>query len=306
MGWVELRLETTAEAVDWVRSLLAKINYTDSLNVVASTQSEWAFSIQFYVPYDRDANTKVNQIEAQLSSLHRTGLTAEIETTIVEQKLEPVNVLPDRIGNHFVILPPNVDYQSQTDEIILQIPSSFAFGSGFHPATLLSLRLLERHIKPKLQALDLGCGSGILSVAMAKLGAQVLAIDNDAIAVTATQAAINQNQVSDRITVQQASLGKGSELGHWLGGDLQAVKTIQPEQNFDVIVSNLFARILITLSDDLRNALRASGKLILAGFTSEYEPELTNTLSAIGFELIDRAQFGDWIALAYQLQRSDQ
>lgn len=265
MAWVELSLETTAEAVDWVRSLLAKINYTDGLNVVALTQSEWAFSIQFYVPYDRDANTKVNQIEAQLSSLHRTGLTTELETTIVEQKLEPIDVLPYRIGNRFVILSPNVNYQSQPDEIILQIQNSFAFGSGFHPATILSLRLLERHVKPDSQVLDLGCGSGILSVAMAKLGAQVLAIDNDAIAVTATQTAIDQNHISvasstlvkgGRVTVQQASLGKGSELGHWLGGDLQSVSTIQPEQNFDVIVSNLFARILISLSDDLRNALR--------------------------------------------------
>lgn len=290
MSLIELSLDATEEAIDWIRSLLATVNYTGELQIEKG-ESPWAFHVRFYLS-DR---TKLNQIEQALSSLYRTGMTTELETAIVEQKIEST-AESYRIGNRFVIGSAN-----QTDDIALNIQESLAFGSGFHPATILSLRLIERHITPGLEVLDLGCGSGILSVAIAKLGAKVLAIDNDAIAVEATQKAVEQNTVQDLVTVQLASLGKGSELGHWMGGDTGEISAIEPNENFDLIVANVFARILIRLSEDLKKAVRSPGRLILAGFTIEYEEELTETLGALGFELCDRLQEGDWIALAYQI-----
>lgn len=289
MSWIELSLDATEEAIDWMRSLLAAADYTGELQLEKAC-SPWAFHVRFYLS-DR---TKINQIEKALSSLYRTGMTTELETAIVEQKTELITEI-HRIGDRFIIGSAN-----NSDDIALNIQDSLAFGSGFHPATMLSLRLIERHVQPNLEALDLGCGSGILSVAMAKLGANVLAIDNDAIAVEATQKAVEKNAVQDRVKVQIASLGKGSELGHWMGGETGEVVSIEPAGNFDLIVANVFARILIELSEDLKKALRSQGRLILAGFTIEYEPELTETLRTLGFELIDRIQEEDWIALAYK------
>ncbi|MBW4524246.1 MAG: 50S ribosomal protein L11 methyltransferase [Phormidium tanganyikae FI6-MK23] len=293
---IELSLDATEEAIDWIRSLLATVNFTGDLQI-EKARSPWAFQVRFYLPNDDRA--KVNQIETALSSLHRTGMTTELEISIVEQKSEHSTAI-HRAGNHFVIA--NGNYQAQPNEITLNIQESLAFGSGFHPATILSLCLIERHVTPNLEALDLGCGSGILSIAIAKLGAQVYAIDNDAVAVEATQRAIAENSVSHVVKVDRASLGKGSDLGHWMGGEVAETMSIEPAANFDLIVANVFARILINLSEDLKKALRPMGRLILAGFTIEYETELNETLTPLGFELIDREQIEEWIAIVYQLK----
>ena len=294
MTWIELSLDATFEAIDWIRSLLATVGFTGDLQI-ETVQSPWAFHVHFYLP--NDDRTKINQIETALSSLYRTGMTTELEIAIVEQKSECSTGMY-RVGDRFVIA--NGNYQAQSNEIVLNIQESLAFGSGFHPATILSLRLIERYVTSNLEVLDLGCGSGILSIAMAKLGAQVYAIDNDVIAVEATQRAIALNSVS--VKVDRASLGKGSELGHWMGGKVAETMAIEPDENFDLIVANVFARILIDLSEDLKKALQSMGKLIVAGFTIEYEIELTETLTRLGFELIDREQIGEWIAIVYQLK----
>ncbi|MEP0918189.1 50S ribosomal protein L11 methyltransferase [Leptolyngbya sp. DQ-M1] len=290
---IEFSLDANREAIDWIRSLLATVNFEGNLQIESASEP-WAFHVCFYLP--NDDRSKINQIETALSSLHRTGMTTELEMMVVEQESENI-VTTHRIGDRFVIV--NGNYEVQSNEIALNIEESLAFGSGFHPTTTLCLRSIERHVKPDLEILDLGCGTGILSVAMAKLGAQVHAIDNDAIAVEATERAIDQNSVD--VKVDRASLGKGSDLGHWMGGEAPETLSIEPAQNFDLIVANMFARILIDLSEDLKAALRPTGRLILSGFTIEYEEELTETLTPLGFERIDREQLGDWIAIVYQL-----
>jgi ribosomal protein L11 methyltransferase len=185
------------------------------------------------------------------------------------------------------------------------LQNSLAFGSGLHPATILSLRLLERHVQPELHALDLGSGSGILSIAIAKLGAKVFAIDNDPIAVAATEDAVQRNQVTQMVTAMCASLGRASKLGHWMGGDsVENVPAIASDQKFDLIVANIFARVHISLAADFYKALRSTsthtGILITAGYTSDREEDITSAMSAVGFKLCDRAQIDEWIAIAYR------
>ncbi|MBE9013823.1 50S ribosomal protein L11 methyltransferase [Pseudanabaenaceae cyanobacterium LEGE 13415] len=293
---IEISLDATTEAIDWIRSLLATADFADNLQV-EEAKSPWAYQVRFYLPEGDRA--RINQIESALSSLHRIGMTSELEMSIVEEKLEPSTVI-SRVGR-FIVSDGN--YQVKPDEICLNIQESLAFGSGFHPATILSLQLIEKHITPNLEILDLGCGSGILSIAMAKLGAQVYAIDNDAIAVEATRFAIQKNSVNDLVRVDQASLGKGTDLGHWMGGEVGEIQSIATTETFDVIVFNVFARIIIDLSDDLTQALRPNGCLILAGFTIEYESQLLETLSE--FELVDRGQSGDWIALVLRKRAAE-
>lgn len=288
---IELSLNATEEAIDWIRSLLATVNFKGDLQL-EKAESPWAFHVRFYL----DDRSKINQIESALSSLYRTGMITEIDMSIAEEIKHSSTI--HRVSN-FVIS--DETYQAQPNEIVLNIQESLAFGSGFHPATILSLKLIERHVTPNLEVLDLGCGSGILSIAMAKLGAEVYAIDNDTIAVEAARRAILENSVNVR--VDQASLGKGSDLGHWMGGEVGEIQSIEPAENFDIIVANVFARIIINLSEDLTKALRSNGRLILAGFTIEYEQELIETLSE--FELIDREQTGDWIALVFRKRAAE-
>lgn len=338
MSWTELRINTTVEAIDWVSTLLASIDYQGDIHTAAyeadadadigpdssATESDWAFTVCLYFPEQSSNQSQINQqidrIEALLSPLHRTGLTTPAEFAHVAEKPDSRDAALNqihRVGQRFVIVP--LHSSSGTDEmtagdrfrtgneLILKLGNSLAFGSGLHPTTMLCLQLLERYVQPGMNTLDLGSGSGILSIGLAKLGAQVLAIDNDPVAVSATIAAVANNQVIDRVRVQAGSLGSGSTLGHWMGGEaLINVPQIAPKREFDLIVSNLFARIQTSLADSFALSLRQTtpqtGILITAGYTQEYEEQIDAAMAAAGFEAIDRLQNDEWMALVHRLR----
>lgn len=345
MSWIEVSLETTHEAVDWVNTLLATIDYAGEVNITnhATNQdklkqqacdalidpadialesqntdpSPWECTIRLYVADDTSAPIQVEQIENLFSPLHRTGMATVPQVTVLEEKPE-ASESPDlhRIGQHFVVLTsqvadfaltnPTIDPISSrslaADEIPLKLGMLRAFGSGLHPTTILSLKLLERYVLPEMNVLDLGAGSGILSVAMAKLGATVLAIDNDGTAVAATLDTVRRNSVEAQVTVTQASLGAGSDLGHWMNDNLTGpVATIETNANFDLIVANIFARIQLALIPDLCQALHSSGYLISAGFTTDYEEEIVTAFTQAGFERVDCERYNEWVAFAFRL-----
>jgi ribosomal protein L11 methyltransferase len=123
--------------------------------------------------------------------------------------------------------------------------------------------------------------------------------------VQATQAAVNHNQVATQVTVRAGSLGQGSQLGHWMGGvALDQVSAIDPVARFDVVVANILARIHITLAADYCAALQkpdGAGLLITAGFTQDYQADVTAALGAVGLVAIDSAHDDEWVASVYRL-----
>jgi ribosomal protein L11 methyltransferase len=327
MSWMELSLNTTHEAIDWVSTLLATVDYKgdvqitkylepDAVGLIRSAnlvqpdleRSPWMFTICLYLP-DGYTETAIEKIADRLSPLHRIGQISALQTAVVAEKpigSDTARLVP-RIGKRFVVLADHASDQFlAADEIGLKLKQSLAFGSGLHPTTIVSLCLLERHILPNMSGLDLGSGSGILSVAIAKLGAQVLALDNDKMAVAATQDAIRRNGLEHQVVVMEGSLGRGSELGHWLGGEgVTSVPTINPESRFDFIVANIFARVHIALAADFGRSLRRTahpGLLITAGFTTDYEDEVNAALTTAGFEAIDCERSNEWVALAHRLK----
>ena len=310
MSWMELSLDTTNEAVDWVCTLLATTNYISDIRVAKYTElapdvmvSSWAFTIWLYLLNDAYASIRRSEIVNLLSPLERTGLATGLQTSVVEEKPARADILsPEvRIGKRFVVLTPDARYHQAADEITLTLKTSLAFGSGLHPATVLSMILLERHIRPAMNVLDLGCGSGILTVAIAKLGAQVLALDNDPIAVVSTLDAVERNGVEQQVRVMEGSLGHGSDLGHWMGGDsLNNVPTIEPTASFDLMVANILARVHIALVPDFRRSLRQGGLLIAAGFTNDYEAAVTGSFIEEGFEVVDCERLNEWVAIVFQ------
>lgn len=323
MTWTELSLNTTPEAVDWIRTLLSGTDYPEDVYVTEyvpssessqipdsesdADRSNWAFTVRLYLPNDGRANQREQTITQQLMALQRTGLTTALERAIVPHKPPQTDGhLIHPIGQRFVVLSPDASYALE-GQLPIYLNHSLAFGSGTHPATVLSLRLLERYVLPEMHTLDLGCGSGILSIAMARLGATVLAIDNDRTAVQATIDAVNCNQLTSQIAVQAGSLGQGSELGHWMGaGMMDPVPAIHVSNRFDLIMANVLARIHVALADDFRCALRSSqqaGLIITAGFTTDYEPEVDYALQAAGFEAVDREHLQEWVALVHRLPR---
>jgi len=316
MTWIELTAHTTDEAIDWIRTLLASTNYQYNIFIKSFINSQnnfstdieemtWTNTVQIYLEQNDQTLAHVDQIIQILSSLQRTAMMTELEVSTVEELPSLSESCSAKRVGRFVITSPYSSYRPATNETPLIIESRFGFGSGFHPATILSLQLLERYIAPGMNTLDLGSGSGILSVAMAKLGATVTAIDNDPIAVQATEGTIKINQVDHAVTVRIGSLGSGSSLGHWMGGTaITGEASLQPEGDFDLIVANLFARIHISLVNDYRKALQhnsdRSSLIITAGYDIDYEQEIDLTFTQAGFRRCDRAQYGDWVALVHE------
>lgn len=320
MEWVELSFEATNEAVDWIYTLLAGANYSGDmqireLNTASSDRSinpdrqssEFAFVVHLYLPNESRAD--VEEISNLFSSLYRTGMITAPEQAVVREK-PAYSGLSDspitRIGTRFVVLSFETPYQPESEsELLIRLKPTLAFGSGFHPATRLSLQLLERYVASGMDVLDLGSGSGILSVAAAKLGAQVVALDNDRVAVESTQSAVYLNQVAPQITVMEGSLGQGSELGHWMGGEVaNTASRMNAHDRFDLIVANIFARVHIALVNDFRQALRCSaqgGWLIAAGFTADYEPEITTAFGQAGFTVVEYERLDEWVAIVFRL-----
>jgi ribosomal protein L11 methyltransferase len=320
MTWIEVSINTTSEAVDWVNTLLApeSISETHLMPYQSQTdgtiaQSKWAFTFRLYLPNTLVGDRQLRQIVQKLYSLQRTRQISEPKAVVVEEKsvLSTTTTAPLYIGQRFVISPSLPCSAAEASEkktmgrILLRINPTQSFGSGLHPATQLCLQFLEQSIVPGMQTLDLGSGSGILTVAMAKLGAHVLALDNDPLAIAATQNAVWQNQVESQVIVKLGSLGQGSRLGHWMGNSeqigMETSLAILPEANFDLIVANVLARIHVALAADYYQALRQTpsrlGGLILSGFTTDYQVDLESALYEAGFRAIACKRQEDWMAL---------
>jgi ribosomal protein L11 methyltransferase len=168
-----------------------------------------------------------------------------------------------------------------------------------------------------MQVLDLGCGSGILAIAAARLGATVLALDTDSIAVTATRENVARNDVAGQVSVAEGSLGGGAALDHWLyptaddrrpaADDAHAqLPMVSGQPSFHVIVANIIARVLSALAADMAGALRADGVLIASGIIADREHEVVAAFAEAGLVPLERSQEGDWVALVYRKSARDE
>jgi ribosomal protein L11 methyltransferase len=156
-----------------------------------------------------------------------------------------------------------------------------AFGTGLHPTTRLCLEAVEARADrgPLGRALDVGCGSGILSIAAVKLGAtRALGVDIDPIAIEATLANARHNRVGKRVRARAGSVPSG-------------------EGPFDLVLANLIAGLLVELADALAAELVPGGTLIASGIFVDREPEVRRALEGAGLQLTGRRQETDWVAL---------
>ncbi len=195
-----------------------------------------------------------------------------------------------RVGRRIVIRPTWRRHRRQPDDVVLALDPGMAFGTGLHPTTRLCLAALEsladRGVLERggadggpSRVLDVGSGSGILSIAAARLGARsVLAVDVDPIAVEASTANARRNRLSRRIRAREGSAPSG-------------------EGPFDVVLANLIASLLVTLADGLAADLRPGGTLVASGIFLSREVDVIEAFAARGLDLDGRWAEGDWVAL---------
>lgn len=195
-------------------------------------------------------------------------------------------VAPVAVGKFYVR--PSWCERSQDSALIdLLIDPALAFGSGHHESTNMCLALLSELARAGMSALDVGCGSGILSIAMKKLGAKVSACDTDEQAVAATQ----QNAEKSGVQIDQIWLGSVSNLNEQ--GSRAAA---QPQ--FDLVVANIIADVILILSADLKKALKPGGKLVLSGILEKYKDRIEQAFSDLSF--ICMKQENEWLSFVYE------
>ncbi len=202
-----------------------------------------------------------------------------------------------RIGRRTVIKPSWREYQTGANEAVIELDPGMAFGTGLHPTTRSCILALEESVRVGDSVLDVGSGSGILSLAAIKLGAQsVLALDVSPVAVDATRANAAANGLVDQIVVRLATLeGAAGEPFSPLAPE---VETLGAEVGtYDLVLANIIARVIAQLASSLLRATRPGGMLIASGIIAERRHEAEEPLREAGLTGITEIVDGDWITL---------
>lgn len=173
--------------------------------------------------------------------------------------------------------------RTHKDEIIVKLDPGMAFGTGTHETTMLSVKSLEKYVNQDDTVIDVGCGSGILSITALKLGAkQVYAYDLDSVAVNSTKINSQLNDVDNKMTIKQNDLLKDINV------------------KSEIIVSNILAEILVDLISDANRCIIENGYLILSGIIKQKESLVTEQLETNGFSIVERNEMGHWVSLVAQ------
>ncbi len=236
-------------------------------------------------------------IDTNISGLNEALRVLDAE---VHERLDVAFVAEEdwkqRLVNHTVsaefggrlLLLPKIEAVAQrvvanAEKAALYLEPGLAFGSGSHPTTRMCLEWLASHIKADQVVLDFGCGSGILAIGAALLGARVIAVDHDDQAITATRENAQFNGVSGQI--QTLTL---VDWGH--DGSRQA------SEHFDVVVANILAAPLIDLAPTFSRSLRRGGSLVLAGILEHQASQVMQAYPGVKFG--PTVAEDEWVCLA--------
>ena len=192
-----------------------------------------------------------------------------------------------RIGKRLVIKPTwlELDFTASPDDIVIEIDPGIAFGTGYHPTTDTCLQAMEQHIAPGMTVLDLGTGSGILTIAAIKLGAGlVTALNIDSQAVTAARRNFKRLGIN-----KQVRLGQGS-VPH----------PTAPAGDFDLAVANISARGVADRCPFILTALKPSALFIASGLLNTQKEEVAAVVEPLGFSLISEWPQEEWTTLLYR------
>jgi ribosomal protein L11 methyltransferase len=300
-AWLELSVEADLEAVEAVSEILSRVapggtsiepgfELVDD-GLAARIDPRRPAVVRAYVPA-RDAGAAERaaaEVERDLGHLRAFDLRpiGELRVRAVDEAdwaeawKRHFPVL--RVGRRIVIRPSWRRHRASPDEAVVTLDPGMAFGTGLHPTTRLTLVALEtvadRGAVAGSRVLDVGCGSGILSIAAARLGAgHVLGVDLDPVAIEATNANVSRNRLRRRITARQGSLPTGGP-------------------SFDLVLANLIASVLVTLASDLAAEVSPDGIVIASGIFADREAEVAAAFKAAELRVTGRWSEDEWVAL---------
>ena len=299
--WQELTITVSREAEEAVSNILIDLGsqgvaIDDSADylgeagpfgeVLPQVKQLNTVAITAYYPETVNLEMIRQEVKEYLAQLRDFGLEIG-ETQLTTQQLAEEDWAdnwkkyfePARVTHDLTIVPSWTDYEVTTGEKIIKLDPGMAFGTGTHPTTKMSLFALEQVLRGGETVLDVGTGSGVLSIASSLLGAkEIFAYDLDDVAV--------------RVAQENIALNAGTENIHVAAGDLLKYVAIEA----DVIVANILADILVNLTDDAYRLLKDEGYLIMSGIISEKWNLVRESAEAAGFFLETHMIQGEWNA----------
>jgi ribosomal protein L11 methyltransferase len=299
MTWLEVSLVVDGEAAEAAADLLQRYAYQGvALEAAAPLPEAWPdeasartagqpLVVRAYLPDDAHADETRARIEAGLRHLGRLYPMPRPTYRLVEEEnwaeAWKAHYHPIRVGRRILIHPRWREVTAGRGDVVISLDPGMAFGTGTHPSTQLCLVALEDYLEAGDRALDLGSGSGVLSIAAAKLGAhRVLALDTNPIAVRTTRENARANGVGRIVIARQGSLE--SVLGS--------------PRRWDLTVVNILAEVILAFCrHGLGTVARPGGVLIAAGIIEEQVPEVHAALETVGLPVVETRQIEDWVAL---------
>ncbi len=225
----------------------------------------WAIEI-----FAQKLSQKLNLKEDIL--LHKTIEKKENKDWVEEYKKGIKPIIIDNIYIH-------TTWQEEKENYLnIKINPALAFGSGHHESTYCCVKFLQKFAKNNLRALDIGCGSGILAIAMAKLGSKVEICDTDDLAI--------------KSALENAELNSVNFTKAWHGSVDKA------EGLYDLVVANIIADVILILEKDIKKHLEDNAILILSGILDKYKTRIKEKFQDL--ELIDEMQINEWCSLVYK------
>ena len=295
MKWIELSVQAPPEFVEPLSQIFHRYGHGGvALETVGGynpdegeSQPEGAdVVVRAYLPLDATTDKRREHIKVAVQLVASIVSLPPLSERVIEEEewqeswKRHFHVL--RVGRRIVICPTWREHRPQPDEIVISLDPGMAFGTGHHPTTRMCLEAVETLVQPGHLVLDVGCGSGILSIASAKLGAtQVVGYEIEAAAARVAGENVIRNDADSVVSVVCGTLGDGDKK----------------ERGYDVVLANISSKVVSDLSEHIAGAVAPRGHIVASGIIGSRRDETSRVLEDAGLTLVEEMWSDDWVAL---------